>query len=283
VFAPLKAAYRDEAERLFRGGANIVSKQHFTFLYSPAKEKAFTKRNITAAWAASGLFPFNLDRVLKVTPKPPAQLTIPRADEIRVGPCRDEVPQTLVTLVSAEGLASLYNVIKRDAHMLDETSLQRLERHVEKLANAAKESIAKCALLDNQNQMLTRMNNEAKVRRSTRSNVLGQGKAKVMSFEDIEEARAARAVKDAIKGKGKRGRKRKSVALEADEPEAGAPEPEADELEPEVAHTAKEVINGRAKRGRKCKSATQVREPEPEAARIIEVPKPWRAPVAQMI
>ena len=59
--------------------------------------------------------------------------------------------------------------------------------------------------------------NEAKVRRSTRSVVLG--KAKVMSFEDIEVARAARAAKEVIKGKGKRGRKRKSAAVEADEPE----------------------------------------------------------------
>jgi hypothetical protein len=66
--------------------------------------------------------------------------------------------------------------------------------------------------------MLIRMNNEAKVRRSTKSIVLG--KAKVMSFEDIEVARAARAAKEVIKGKGKRGRKRKSAALEADEPEA---------------------------------------------------------------
>jgi hypothetical protein len=65
------------------------------------------------------------------------------------------------------------------------------------------------------------MNNEAKVRRSTKSIVLG--KAKVMSFEDIEVARAARAAKEVIKGKEKRGRKRKSAALEADEPE---PEPE---------------------------------------------------------
>jgi hypothetical protein len=93
VFAPLKAAYRDEAERLFQGGANTVGKQHFTSLYSPAREKAFTKRNITAAWAACGLFPFNPDRVLRVTPKPPAQSTV--ADEIRVGSChQDEVPQT---------------------------------------------------------------------------------------------------------------------------------------------------------------------------------------------
>ena len=80
------------------------------------------------------------------------------------------------------------------------------------------------------------MNTEAKVRRSPRSIVLG--KAKVMSFEDIEVARAVRAAKEVIKGK--RGRKRKSAALEAD-------------------------------------------EPEPEVARMIDVPVPWRAPVAKMI
>ena len=83
-------------------------------------------------------------------------------------------------------------------------------------------SSAERSLLHNQNQMLTRMNNEAKVRRSTKSIVLG--KAKVMSFEDIEEARAKRAAKEVMKGKGKRGRKRKSAALEADEPET---EPES--------------------------------------------------------
>jgi hypothetical protein len=51
--------------------------------------------------------------------------------------------------------------------------------------------------------MLTRMNNEAKVRWSTRSIVLG--KAKMMSFEDIKVAWAARAVKEVIKDKGKHG------------------------------------------------------------------------------
>ena len=127
--------------------------------------------------------------------------------------------------------------------------------------------------------MLIRMNNEAKVRRSTRSVVLG--KAKVMSFEDIEVARAARAAKEVIKGKGKRGRKRKSAALEAEEPETEADEPE---LELEVARAAKEVIKGRGKRGRKRKSAAQeADEPEPEVMRMTDAPVPWRAPVARMI
>jgi hypothetical protein len=91
--------------------------------------------------------------------------------------------------------------------------------------------------------MLIRINNKAKVRRSTRSIVLR--KAKVISFKNIEVAQAARAAKDVIKGKGKRGRKRKSAALKAEDPEAEA----------EVARAAKEAINSRGKCGRKRKSA----------------------------
>jgi hypothetical protein len=143
---------------------------------------------------------------------------VPRADEIKVAFChQDEVPQTPVTPVSAEGLASLHNLIKQDAHTLDGTSIQRVERHLQKLANTAQASFAKSALLYDQNQLLIRMNNESKVRRLT--NLIVLGKAKVMSFEDIEVARAARAAKDVIKGWGKRGRKRKSATQEADEPE----------------------------------------------------------------
>jgi hypothetical protein len=69
VFTSLKAAYRDQVERLYRGGTDTVSKEHFTSLYSPVRVKAFTKRNITFAWAATRLFPFNPDRVLRDTPK----------------------------------------------------------------------------------------------------------------------------------------------------------------------------------------------------------------------
>ncbi|KAF2864626.1 hypothetical protein BDV95DRAFT_444911, partial [Massariosphaeria phaeospora] len=59
-------------------------------------------------------------------------------------------------------------------------------------------------------RLLYRINNEAKVRRSTRSLVIK--KAKVMSYKDLDTARAAQASKDkaaAEKGNGKRSRKRK--------------------------------------------------------------------------
>lgn len=138
MFAFLKKAYSDEADRLFRKNTNTVGKQHFTFLYSLTREKAFTKKNITFAWAACGLFSFNSNKVLRVTLRPPAQSIIPRADEIKVGSCyQNEILQTPVTPVLAKGLASLHNLIKQDVHTLKRTSIQRLKRHVQKLANAA--------------------------------------------------------------------------------------------------------------------------------------------------
>jgi DDE superfamily endonuclease len=134
VFGPLKAAYRDHVELLYRGGVDTVRKEHFTSLYSPARQRAVTSRNIKAAWAASGLFPFNPDRVLRNTPKPVSP-TVPKAHKLEVGPCpQGELLQTPVTPVTSEALTSLHNLITQDAHALDETSKQRLQRHVQKLA-----------------------------------------------------------------------------------------------------------------------------------------------------
>jgi hypothetical protein len=118
VFGPLKTAYREQVERLEQGGVNTIGKQHFTSLYKPARERAFTPKNIRAGFAASGLFPFNPDRVLRTVAKPPDELTLAVIDE---APCQGDVePQTPVTPVSAEGLMSLQNLIlEKDAHSLD--------------------------------------------------------------------------------------------------------------------------------------------------------------------
>ncbi|KAF1935320.1 hypothetical protein EJ02DRAFT_471288 [Clathrospora elynae] len=219
-----------------------IGKEHFTALYKPARDSTLTKRNIQAGWAATGLFPFNPKRVFRNTPKPPTQLSVTGANEIAAVPgVQDEVPQTPVTLVTAEALIPLHNLIKEDARALDEVSQRLLQRHVQKLASAARVLFAECALLQDQNQSLIKINKEAKVRWSTRSVVLR--KAKVMSYEDLEEARAKRAAKDRTLGKvkGKRGGKGKSPA-----PEAVTPQPEID------------------------------------VTRMNVVLEPWRTPVAQM-
>lgn len=78
-----------------------------------------------------------------------------------------------------------------------------------------------------QNQTSSTISSEVKVRRSARL----LGKAKVLSYD--EEAQAKGAAKEAIKGKEKRGRKRKCAALEACEPELELePEPEPEMTAP---------------------------------------------------
>ena len=77
VFTLLKAAYRDQVEQLERGGIGTIGKQHFTYLYNSARERAFTKRNILAGWKASGLYLFNPDKILTDILKPAAKPTIP--------------------------------------------------------------------------------------------------------------------------------------------------------------------------------------------------------------
>jgi REP element-mobilizing transposase RayT len=159
--------------------------------------------------------------------KPVVNLSAPRVDEVHVRTCsQNEVPQTPATLVSAEGLMSLHNLImKQDARALNEIRRQDLQRHLQKYAKAAQLSFAEGALQQNHVQLLLKIKDEAKVLRSTKPLILGR--AKVMGYNELTKAREKRAETEAAKtaqGKGKRGRKRTSAAPEAD---AAEPKPKA--------------------------------------------------------
>lgn len=170
------------------------------------------------------MFPFNPDRVLRDTPKPETTLDIPETCRSSTGlhPLDDAVPATPATPVTTEALLSVQALINKDANALDEKSKRRLKKYVQKLTNAANISFAERDLQKEHIRFLRTANNEAKVRRSTKSTVLG--KAKVMKYEDLVEAREKRSEKDNIAAtKGKRGQKRKTEALRADSQEQRAP------------------------------------------------------------
>lgn len=240
VFAPLKAAYRDQVERLERAGVGTIGKMHFTALYGPARQRAFSKKNILAGWAKSGLFPFDPLRVLRDMPEASAESNTPlflSKHDMRHSEVPSEQPSltpiTPATPITTEGLLSLQNLINSDADSLNETSRRRLQKHLQKFSNAAAMSFAERALQEEQIKFLHRVNNEAKSRRTTKSLVLG--KAKVMSYEDLESARAKRVATEleAVARKEKRGKKKRTrvPAMEVMEidplllhvPEGGAP------------------------------------------------------------
>lgn len=219
-----------------------------------------TKKNILAGWAKTGLFPFHPERVLRDITKPVANLCIHPVCENRE-PCQqEEVIQTPVTPVSFEGLTSPLKLIKQDAH--GEMSQPHNQRLVQKLANVAQTPFAQQALEQDQIQFLAKLNNETRVRRKTKSHILGN--ARVMRFEDIEAARAKRAEQDdakEAKAKRKRGRPKSFV--------------------PEVEATA-----GKEKRKKRknamVEKATVVLTSGTHSAEYQSTSQSWKAPVARM-
>ncbi len=266
VFGPLKTAYRDQAERLERAGTNTIGKEHFTALYSPARERAITKKNIIAGWAKSGLFPLNPERVLKDIAKPPPAppaLTIVQPITVDATPrLLSEVIQTPATPVSRETLVPILDLVKQDPQ--DELSKQRQQRLINKIAKAAQVSFAKDVLQQDHIRFLVKMNDESKPRRDAKADKLAKGEGKVISYEDLDakraEKEAARQAKLAkANGKGKRGRKRKSA--EADESEAG-------EITADIPKRAKRRRNRKtdqAEEERTAKMARMSEDTEPKA------------------
>jgi hypothetical protein len=278
VFGPLKTAYRDEVERRYRGGLTNVNKEHFTAIYSRARETGMTKKNILAGWAKAGLFPFNPSRVLRDIVKPDAPLTVQVPCEVES--TQDEVIQTPVTPVSSEAVTQLLSLINQESRNDDPNELRR-HKLTQKLANAAERFIAQQALDQNYIGLLKAANNEAKTRRNTKSDILKKpgknGEGRVMGQEDLKAIRADRAERakqDAAKkaaGKAKRGRPK--TTMQADEGEPGK------------------------KRGRKRKRVAaegvpdeqevRVSGPSTKTARATDALidptlETWRAPVAQM-
>jgi hypothetical protein len=200
VFGPLKTAYRERVEELYRGGANTVGKQHFTLLYSQARCEAFTLRNIKSAWATAGLYPPDRDRVLRSIQKPPA-LELKKDHTIDLAQ-KNEVPQTPVT---SEGLASLRRKFEQNIDGLNEAD--RL--YFCKLANAGERAMTARDLLFKENHDLFQQNNESTTRASRNSTMVGKGK--VMSYEDIVQAQRKRDEKKAAT-KGRPGRKQKTAS-----------------------------------------------------------------------
>jgi hypothetical protein len=93
---------------LYQGGSNIVSKQHFTSLYSRARKQAITSQNIRSGWLKTGLYPFNPDKVLKDIQKLLAELCIPKDTKVETY-LQVEVLRTPVT---SEALTILWKQIE---------------------------------------------------------------------------------------------------------------------------------------------------------------------------
>jgi DDE superfamily endonuclease len=167
IFGPLKMKYREQVERLYRRGSNMIGKQHFTLLYDRARSEAFSSRNITSAWSKSGLRPFNPERVLKDVQNPKVLVDLVNI-ETEKRPCEIMLPEQVITPQTSESLMSFRRRIDQDIAQcsgLDDSS----KLYYQKLANAAEHAFADRAILLDENALLFEQNNEKATRKSIRA------------------------------------------------------------------------------------------------------------------
>lgn len=198
VFGPLKTSYREQAERLYRGGANTIGKQHFTLLYSRARQAAFTARNIRASWSKAGLYPFNPARVLQSMKRPDVETEITSISSAETfaevslsSPRSTRSSSSLHTPTTFAGFDRLRDSFAKKLADADDRS----RRCLLKLCHAAEKAYADRAILYDENKLLFEQNNERTVRKTAKSTVVGR--AKVMSYQDILDAQRRRSEREA--------------------------------------------------------------------------------------
>jgi hypothetical protein len=223
-FSPLKAYYRVEAEKLFRGGSMIVTKRHFTWLYHTARQKAFSKCNIESAWMKSGLHPFNPSLVLsKEAPEsygiasltqpitPPSLRDPTRGHPNPHSPIANMAPVT--TPRTSQQLDDLSTSI-HSSFDTDKIIDTPCKKRVTKLIHAAQSSFAERSLLMDENRLLFRQNCEKQQRQSHGMATVGAGR--VLSYEDIVAARERKERSNQGSNKRKRAQEDSAGADDAD-------------------------------------------------------------------
>ena len=207
VFGPLKTAYREQVELLFHGGGNIIGKQHLTFLYSRARQAAFTPRNIRSRWSKAGLYPFNPEKVLAELYTPVTESATVQS-ETHFTSDSHSYKHPVCTPTTAASFSALRSKVEGGLNAFDSDARLCFE----KLANAGENVFAERTLLRHRNGILVEQNNEKKVRQSARATVVG--KAKIMSYKEIEEARKKRDEKEARKARAaeRKSKSRQSAA-----------------------------------------------------------------------
>ena len=113
---------------------------------------------------------------------------------VKSHPHHESLRTSLISALS-ETLNLLLNKIKQTSD--DEMSRSYKQRLQQKVINAAHLFLAKNALLEDRNRFLTAVNDEGKVRRSIRSEILR--KTRMISYEDLKKARADRVTKETAK------------------------------------------------------------------------------------
>jgi len=103
MFSPLATYYSQEVNEFLSnsGGLTHVTKRQFWAFFREAWKRAFTEKNVISAWEATGIHPFNPERVIAIITR---NNTTPE-------------PQHVRTPTSARSLRRMFNRLQKEGHI----------------------------------------------------------------------------------------------------------------------------------------------------------------------
>lgn len=222
VFSPLGFYYSKQIRKLGEEGINVINVETFMKIYPAIRQNAYKTPTMLSAFRATGLVPFNPVRVINLLP---VRALTPEQTEQEVH--LPLVPATPTNSKQATALhRQLISKLREDAvkHHVDEDYIEisPIKIGLDKLAKAATLFEAQSKIADH-TAAQCRAANKYKGHNSKSKARLS--KARVLSMDDVVEAKAKRAEKDkliterAARAAERKARKDQQQALSQDNTE----------------------------------------------------------------
>jgi hypothetical protein len=148
-FAPLKKAYGNQVGNLMRLGINHIDKPEFLTCLENARIEAFSVSNIHSGFAATGVVPFDPERVLSMFSRPITPPFVPTAHPQRYSP---QTPHNLAELQQHVG--AIQELLRR----LSRSPPTPTNRAIQQLVKGCERSMQGAVLLIADNQRLRAAN-----------------------------------------------------------------------------------------------------------------------------
>jgi DDE superfamily endonuclease/Tc5 transposase DNA-binding domain/helix-turn-helix, Psq domain len=187
-FSVLKRIYGDLVKAKMTLGVHHIDKPTFLELFFEAHRKTFSSKNIKSGFAATGLVPFNPDRVLtrlQVKVRTPSPAPVPAPDQ----------PGATLPLKTPSNISELDHLQRQR-----EDGASPTDRTVQKIIKGCKMAMHNAVLLHDENSRLRAENTRQKRKRARRraflqtggSMTIGQGISSTVARQDAQRSQERR-------------------------------------------------------------------------------------------
>jgi hypothetical protein len=168
-FAVLKRLYGQQIEGLMRNGVNHIDKHDFLEAYCNARKETMNQANISSSFAATGVHPYNPERVLTKLNTQLRTPTPPLASAIEQGPWAPETPHNTAELVlQSKAIKEYLKRRTKSPPSPTEAALNQLVKGCEMAMNSA-------ILLAEENRQLRAINAKQVKKRARRRTYIATG------------------------------------------------------------------------------------------------------------